>query len=535
MSGARDRRRGPASAAALGWRGPRRRVPAGTVRRARASLAAAVAALVILAGCSTTSGRPLPAGTADAPVASTAPSAPAAGAAEPIGSPEAVARFGYGPPPLGTVDYEDDVVPIGTGPDAIKAVSTDWTSYTLDGSAPGVADLDVGKILFASSTAVGRIVELSRDGDDVVARIAPIELTELLKSGSFDFQTELDPNAFNGRQFDESAGWITDGEKGTELDMPPGLRGPGGSALQGPGLAVGPGGPSFEVLTGKPPTAGDQVSVGQWTAKPTFTTNQVGLEMIYNKADLIVDSSVQLKTDHLNFSVTGDPRHGDFSMVLRGVRGVTLDLQAGLGPGADPASGNRKIEGELPLSWTIPLYAGPPLLGIPVALQVGFTFNVATALGAKNATIHARGDYGLTGDIGIIKGAVQAPGITVNESLLNMDGISLTASGLVVGVTFKLMLGVGIPQAMAGPHMFFTASAGIAKGTQIAINADCRFASLDFKAGAGFSLSVSPWVEKLLKSYVKLTRPLNAAKETVVFHEHREGTEPKVAACSLAG
>lgn len=506
-------------------------------RHVRSRLAAALTGLVVLAGCTTTGGPALPTSSVDgkpaSPTTTSYSSSAGESIADPIGSPDAVARFGYGPPPLGAADYQSDVVPIGTGPDAIRSVSSDWTSYTLDGSAPGVADLAVGKIMFASSTAVGRVVELSRSGDDVVVRIAPIELTDLVKSGSFDFHQRLDPSAFSGRQFDESAGWVADAGKGTELAMPAGLRRPAGSI--GPGLSVGPGGPSFRVLTDKPPTAGDQVSVGQWTAKPTFTARQLGLEMIYNKADLIVDSSVMLKTSQLDLSVTGDPRRGDFSMVLRGVKGVTLDLQAGLGPGADPASGNRKIEGELPLSWSIPLYAGPPLLGIPVALQVGFTFNVATALGAKNATIHARGDYGLSGDIGIIKGQVQAPDVTVNESLLNMDGISLTASGLVVGVSFKLMLGVGIPQAMAGPHVYLTAAAGIAKGTQIAINADCRFASLDFKAGVGVSLSVSPWVEKLLKSYVKLGRPLNASKENVVFHLHREGTAPNVAACSLAG
>lgn len=490
----------------------------------RAGLAAAFAGLVLLVGCTSTDGRPLP----ERPAGESA-SAPAAattrGDVTPTGSPEAVAQFGYGPPPRGAAEYQDDVVPIGTGPDAIKAVSADWTTFTLDGAAPGVSDLAVGTIVFASSMAVGRIVELDHQGGDVIVRLAPIELTDLVKSGEFNFDTELDPSQFDGRQFDESVGWVTDSDKGTELDMPPGMRGNARTLRQS----------SFQVFGDRPPTAGDAVAVGQWTAKPTFSRSQLGLEVIYNKADLIVDSSVTLRTNHLSLSVTGDPRHGDFSMVLRGVRGITLDLQAGLGPGADPASGNRKIEGDLPFSWSIPLYTGPPLLGIPMTLQVGFTLHVATALGATNATIHARGDYGLAGDIGIIKGEVQSPDITVNESLLNMDGISLTASGLVVGVGFKLALGVGPPIAMAGPHVFLNAAAGIAKGTQIAINADCRFASLDFKAGVGMTLSVSEWVEKLLKSYVKLSRPLNASADKVVFHVHREGTEPDTPACALSG
>jgi hypothetical protein len=493
---------------------------------------AAVAALLLLTGCSTTGGRALPAPTGEVPTTSvaSAPTAPT-GLATAIGSPGAVARYGYGPPPRGSVDYQDDVVPIGTGPDAIMAVSDDWTTFTLDPAAPGVSDLTVGAIMFASSAAVGRVVQLSRGGSGVVVRIAPVELTDLVQGGTFDFHQQLDPNAFDSTEFDQRQGWVTDAGKGTDLQMPTGLRRSGGQAL--PGLEVGPGGPAFRVLTGRPPTAGDQLAVGQWTAKPTFSTSRLGLEMIYQKADLIVDSSVMLRTHQLELSVTGDPRHDDFSLVLRGIRGVTLDLAAGLGPGADPASGNRTIQGDLPLSWSIPLWAGPALLGIPVTLQVGLTFSVATALGAKNATIHARGDYGLTGDIGVIKGAVQAPDVTVNESLLNMDGISLTASGLVVAVGFKLSLGAGIPMAMAGPHVSFTAAAGIAKGTQIAINPDCRFASLDFKAAVGASLSVSPWVEKLLQSYVKLRRPLNAAKEKVVFHLHREGTAPDVAACTL--
>jgi hypothetical protein len=419
------------------------------------------------------------------------------------------------------------VVPIGTGPDAILAVSDDWTSYTLDGSAPGVSDLAVGKIMFASSVAVGRIVQLTHQGGNVVVRIAPVELADVVTSGTFDVHQALDPNSFDGKQFDQDVGWVTDSGKGTDIAMPPGLHRPG-RALAG-GLSMGPGGPSFRVLTGKPPTAGDQVAIGEWTAKPTFTANRLGLELIYHKADLVVDGSVMLRTDHLDLSVTGDPRHDDFSMVLRGVRGVTLDLAAGLGPGADPASGNRKVEGELPLSWSVPLYVG----GMPVTLQIGFTLSVSTALGAKNATIHARGDYSLAGDIGMIKGVAQQPELTVNESLLNMDGISLTASGLVVGVGITFGLGVGIPMAMAGPHLSFSAASGIAKGTQIAINADCRFASLDLKAAVGASVSVSPWVEKLLQSYVDPRLKLSGKAEKVVFHVHREASLPNVAACTI--
>ena len=61
----------------------------------------------------------------------------------------------------------------------------------------------------------------------------------------------------------------------------------------------------------------------------------------------------------------------------------------------------------------------------------------------------------------------------------------MTASGLVIGVKMKIMLGVGIPMAMAGPYVSVTLSSGIAKGTQIAINPNCKFASLDVKAAAG--------------------------------------------------
>src|SRR5438094_4543889 len=79
----------------------------------------------------------------------------------------AVFAYGYGPQPNRHVKYQPGVVMLAGGPKAIRAVSDDSLTWTIDGKAEGASDLKVGKVMFASSRAVGRITELQRRGNDL--------------------------------------------------------------------------------------------------------------------------------------------------------------------------------------------------------------------------------------------------------------------------------------------------------------------------------------------------------------------------------
>ena len=487
-------------------------------RGSRSRLAAGLLAGLLLAACSSTIGGQPQAVSSPGAGTSTGPAAAAAG----VGSPSAVARFGYGPSAHAGVHYRPDVVLIGTGPDAIRGVSPDGVVWTMDDAAPGVRDLAVGKVMFASSVAVGRVVALTDVGGDRKVTLAPIELGDLVDHAVAAVDQDIEVSKMTAQAYPQ--GLAVESAKDGTFVKPSGYSF-AGSVTDGRYLIE-------NSYPWDPPKAGDQVSVNQWSVQPLHSASELGLDVSLRKADLVVGATVALQTSDLHLTMAGDPSN-DFVAVLSGVKGLTLDFKAGMGPGADPASANRRLEAQVPISFSIPITGGIAPPGIPVYLKIGYTFTVITALGAKNATITGSADYGLDGDIGIRHGQVLSPTLTVKQSLItNIGGISLTASGLVVGVKMKIMLGVGIPMAMAGPYVSLTVASGIARGTQIAINPDCKFASLDVKAAAGVGTDVDSLVAAILQKY-KITSPINVSRETSLLSIHREQTEPQVAACAL--
>src|ERR1700678_4492294 len=110
---------------------------------------------------------PAPRGTPAAPDSTTTPpppppsaSAPTSGAhpLTPHSLSDAELRYGVSPTKNTAVTYQPNVVLMEHGADAIKSVSPDGLTWSIDASSPEAAGLDTGKILFATSRAVGKIL-----------------------------------------------------------------------------------------------------------------------------------------------------------------------------------------------------------------------------------------------------------------------------------------------------------------------------------------------------------------------------------------
>ncbi|GAA2708087.1 hypothetical protein GCM10010429_20870 [Micromonospora olivasterospora] len=65
----------------------------------------------------------------------------------------------------------------------LRRIGIDELSYVVDGDAEGVEDLAPGKIMFATSEALGRVVRVERKGGDRAVTLAPVELTDSSKLG----------------------------------------------------------------------------------------------------------------------------------------------------------------------------------------------------------------------------------------------------------------------------------------------------------------------------------------------------------------
>jgi hypothetical protein len=94
-------------------------------------------------------------------------------------------QFGVAPKRTKAVEYVDDVIIMEEGDKAIRSMGGNGMSWTFDANAPQVSEFQEGKVVFATGLAVGRVVGLKREGSTVTATLAPVQLTDVIKNGSF--------------------------------------------------------------------------------------------------------------------------------------------------------------------------------------------------------------------------------------------------------------------------------------------------------------------------------------------------------------
>src|SRR5208283_2852977 len=81
-------------------------------------------------------------------------------------------RYGASPEQNSKITYQPDVVFVG-GADSIVSVSADGLIWTISGSSPNVNELRPGKIMFASSLGVGRVLKVSQQGANKQVVLGP--------------------------------------------------------------------------------------------------------------------------------------------------------------------------------------------------------------------------------------------------------------------------------------------------------------------------------------------------------------------------
>jgi hypothetical protein len=177
-------------------------------------------------------------------------------------------------------------------------------------------------------------------------------------------------------------------------------------------------------------------------------------------------------------------------------------LQIGLAGGAENGSGdNAKGRLELPLEFA---EAIPPEMtgGVPFAVHMKVKLIFETAFSGKNSTLWTHGDYKLSGPIGFESGKTLMPTLEVEKPMMEMHGITIGASGMVVAVEFRWLVGLGTEIAMAGPYGKLTVAAGVSKGSFLGFGlANCRGTTLKGDLGIGIGVLVdSKWMEELKKA-----------------------------------
>jgi hypothetical protein len=189
------------------------------------------------------------------------------------------------------------------------------------------------------------------------------------------------------------------------------------------------------------------------------------------------------------------------SLTLTGGGGLTWKFAAGTDKGLS-ANVNGIIQPDTDFS--IPLAAG----GFPIALTVRQRLLVKTALGVRNTTLSATGNYSFNGSftIGVVNKQWTVSGPMNFDATQNLmkgtEGVSFGAAGLDLTDEIKVIAGIGAHGFVAGPYFRVTPAIGVFKGSSLGM-IECKEATIDVKLSAGVGYVIPKVVTNVINAILR--------------------------------
>jgi hypothetical protein len=461
---------------------------------------------------------------------------------------ESERKFGISPKRGPGVEYQDDVVLMEHGDQAIRSASSNGLSWTFDANAPQVNEIQVGKVVFATGRAVGRVVAVERNGDQVSALLGPVQLTDLVKRGKFSYHQPLDlsqaiayvapdyPGAVNSDMLQSAApkaqsglrggsgGWhvgqyyvVSDSGVWTPMTT---VRASGTPHFGNPRLLRSnfhpmqsgaiPNIPGPSLRAPSVPYPGNlgnfkpsdipypfpslpMIPINGMQVSPCLGCGGLGITMYQEKDGVKVSISVVLHMNRPEVLFDAEIADGGIkaNLQLVGAGGVTVTLDAGSKP---EFQANIHEIGLIPIDITVPIG-----IIVPLSINLSQSINLESAFSAKTSTLHGSGGIDLKGEIlaEYNKGwHISAPTAEVKQNLAGMvSGISVGINSMVFAVNQRLLVGVGAFGFATGPYVSLTSSITSLKGSSIATTIlsrtpICTQGTFEMTLGAGIGYSM---------------------------------------------
>jgi hypothetical protein len=465
---------------------------------------------------------------------------------------ESERRWGMAPKRGAGIVYQDDIILMEHGDQAIRSFASNGLSWNFDANAPQVNEIQPGKIVFATGRAVGRVLAVQRNGDQVSAILGPVQLTDLVKQGKFMYDQPLDlnsaiaiaapdyPGAANstamqnrspGAQSSIQSGsgtWhvaqyyvVSDTGEWTAIRTVTGsgARGRKPTLLQSGFHASNrlwpmQAGPNLGNLGNLnnfnpgpiPAPQIPMIPLNGLQATPCVDCGGLGLKMYQEKDGLRVWVTVvfHLIHPHVVFCASIENGSIEANLQLAGGAGVTATLDAA--SSQEFTGGNIKEVGLIPLDITVPIGG----IFLPLQIDLSQSIDLESAFSAKTSRLHGAGGIDLTGEIAADyhKGAweVTPPSGQVKQNLAGMvTGISVGINALVFAISQRLMVGVGALSFATGPYVDLTSSVTSLKGSSIGTTLlsrtpICAQGTFNMSLGAGIGYSMPRVVASVLNT-----------------------------------
>jgi hypothetical protein len=493
------------------------------------SVVALVGVLLFFNGCAkkdSSSPRNESSPTPSEPPSTSRPSRPANGKLT-----EAEMKYGVAPPRNSeNFVYRDDVVIVDHGADAVRSLSPDGMTWTIDATAPHSDEIQPDKIMFLTNRAVGRVLRAERKGNDLAVILGPFELTDIYKEAHVTVDQPLDLNSmvfypapYPGMESTTIYSALEvppDNSLASGIDrMASSKNGPRANAFR-PSAFHEPATTAFRtparhgsrrlrkssaVLPGlrpvrldpaprQSPDKGITIKKGDFTINPF--SNGLGVQVEYSKEGLNVKAvaALLLNQPYVLGKITIFPdKRVEASLELMGVAGFQVAIEAESLAGIHVnigRDGDIAIPGDLSLN----------LFGVAAPFVVTFRQHLIlkTDFSAKNSALGAYAKYSYSGTIrmsysnGSFK--IDAPVFTDNlDFLRSIGGVSIGPNALIMGLQGKVIVGVGAGGFVAGPYVGYNTSVSIVKGpdTTFAMAVPpCRASDLivSLNAGVGYAM-----------------------------------------------
>ena len=377
-------------------------------------------------------------------------------------------KYGIAPIPGPSVTYQPDVIVVGGGGDAIRAQSSNGFIWTIDAKAPRAAELVPGKIFFMTNRAVGRVLDVRKDGGNLIVVLGPVNLTDVVREAHLEIHTPID--------FDEAIAYSSPELPGQVVSL--------ARVSTGDEATVRPA--AYVIESGS--ASGSEVNLEDFTVRPIVNRFGIGVEGSQTKGGWTVSAQSTLHVAaptlyaHIDITPTGGVEQA--SLALSGAAGLTWKFAVETHVGADA---NVKAILTPDTDFSIPIGGLGPL---PVALTVCQRLMVKTSLSGKNSKLSATGNYTFSGSfkVGVVNKAWTVKGPVDFSTQTNMmrtaDGISVGATGVDLADEVRVIAGIGVHGFAAGPYFRVTSALGVFKGSSLGMIA-CKEATIDVKLSAG--------------------------------------------------
>jgi hypothetical protein len=418
-------------------------------------------------------------------------------------------KYGIAPKRDPRVTYQDGVILMEHGDEAIREAKTDGMTFSFDAKAEHVGELAEGKIVFATGRVVGRIGQLTRDGDTVTVKLAPITLTDVIKKGTFlmdssfsakdlMFYTAPDfPNTIDNTANKQASDLEISEPRFLLTAMPQGMS----------PLASGLGKDQSVIAPPQPPTlpAPDlSLSAGLKVRPAVGSDGGIGISFDYAKTGVIFNAYGQLvlPSPRVRFLLDIDSSGiKTFGIEISGSIGLRISVAAW-------SNVDRYINVDTttvtPLDITLPC----PLAGVPLALNFSTSFTLHTKFAAKSSYLTSQGSWNLDGTLFVgKKGGEDSSTIPAakNTSSLaaNVSGVSVGINTIGGGVKIKPMIGLGGFGFMTGVFVGVTFTAEVGKQASEAAR-DCHVANGSATIDSGVGYKVPKAVAQLINGVLSL-------------------------------